>query len=370
MNEVADGAKENRISTIERPQPIVRADKMLHVVYERKNVAEMSRFLRDFGLIPADGGNSGTLYFRGHGPSAYLVAIIPADQDRFVGFGVSIADAEELKRLSQVTGTPIHAADGPGGGQRVRLIDPDGLRVDVIHGAAPVKPLPARDTLVPVNTPYHHARINAGVRTPVEPSPIFRLGHIVLLRPDFGRATDWYMRHIGLIPSDIQSLPDGGPGLGFFRLNRGDQPADHHSVAFLVGPKPGIVHVAFETLDIETVGQGHEHLRAAGWTPFWGIGRHKLGSQVFDYWKDPVGDEWEHYADGDVFDAHHPTGYSELTLGSLWTWGDHVPGSMKPDIAPEQVETIHAAGGFGDLELGRARALIAALQVRPRPWTS
>ena len=39
----------------------------------------------------------------------------------------------------------------------------------------------------------------------------------------------------------------------------------------------------------------------------WGIGRHVLGSQLFDYWFDPDGFEYEHYTDGDVFTADHET---------------------------------------------------------------
>src|SRR6266702_7292843 len=84
-------------------------------------------------------------------------------------------------------------------------------------------------------------------------------------------------------------------------------PADHHSLALLCGPAAKLLHVSFETLDLESVGQGHQYLRAAGWNHYWGIGRHILGSQVFDYWKDPAGDEWEHYADGDVMNADYPT---------------------------------------------------------------
>ncbi len=353
---------------LERPEPIVRADSMLHVVYERSNTAEMSRFLADFGLIPVQHPGSDVLYFRGHGTNAYLVAIIPSDQDRFVGFGAAVETLEELEQLSKGAGVTIEPVEAPGGGQRVRLTDPDGLRVDVVFGAASVEALPTRDALLAVNTPGHRVRVNAGVRTPVEPSPIFRLGHVVLQRPNFERAAHWYMRHLGILASDVQMLPDGSPGMGFFRFDRGDKPTDHHSLAILGAPATGLLHVAFETFDLESVGQGHRHLRAQGWTPFWGIGRHALGSQLFDYWKDPVGDEWEHYADGDLYDAHQPTGYHELTRGTLWTWGDDLPASMRPDVPLDQIDAIHAAGGFGDMELERARALITAMQVQPRPW--
>ena len=31
----------------------------------------------------------------------------------------------------------------------------------------------------------------------------------------------------------------------------------------------------------------------------WGLGRHVLGSQVYDYWSDPWGRVHEHWADSD-----------------------------------------------------------------------
>jgi hypothetical protein len=36
---------------------------------------------------------------------------------------------------------------------------------------------------------------------------------------DFHTMADWYMRHLGLIPSDVQYLDDGAPFLTFFRLD-------------------------------------------------------------------------------------------------------------------------------------------------------
>jgi hypothetical protein len=29
---------------------------------------------------------------------------------------------------------------------------------------------------------------------------------------------------------------------------------------------------------------GHDWLEKKGWTNCWGVGRHLLGSQIFDYW--------------------------------------------------------------------------------------
>ena len=57
----------------------------------------------------------------------------------------------------------------------------------------------------------------------------------------------------------------------------------------------------------------------------WGVGRHLLGSQIFDYWRDPWGQKHEHYADGDLFDVRQPPGYHILDRAGLYQWGPDLP---------------------------------------------
>jgi hypothetical protein len=75
------------------------------------------------------------------------------------------------------------------------------------------------------------------------------------------------------------------------------------------------------------MGMGAEWLKEKGWDKqhVWGIGRHMLGSQVFDYWRDPFGNMVEHYADGDLFDASVPTSAHAVGKDSLYMWGPAVP---------------------------------------------
>ena len=341
---------------IERPQPIVRASSVAHVVFERIDVEKMGKFLVDFGFAPCGGAAGEQRFYRGYGTFPYCVELIASNRDAFVGFALAAEKPEDLQALADAEGVAIETCDGLGGGLRVRLTDPDGRRVDFIHGFSAVEAMETRDALLEVNTPTEKQRVNKPVRTPVQPAPVFRLGHVVLQTTSFDVTAGWYMRRFGFIASDINSLPDGSPALGFFRLDRGAEPTDHHSLAILEGPEPALLHVSTETLDIEAVGQGHQYLRAQGWTPHWGIGRHKLGSQVFDYWKDSVGDEWEHYADGDVMTDQYPTGYHPLNRGGLWSWGDDLPISMRPsDDIPEGAPP-------------KVKAFIEALLEPPRPW--
>jgi hypothetical protein len=59
-------------------------------------------------------------------------------------------------------------------------------------------------------------------------------------------------------------------------------------------------HTSYEIEDFETRLLGHKWLAQKGYESVWGVGRHALGSQIFDYWKDPRGFKIEHYADGDA----------------------------------------------------------------------
>jgi hypothetical protein len=187
----------------------------------------------------------------------------------------------------------------------------------------------------------------------------------VLMVSDFETSWAWYRRHLGLLPTDVQCTGTGRPVLAFCRFDKGETPADHHSVVLASGPSPKYMHSAYETLDLDAIGQGQQHLKRAGWEHFWGIGRHILGSQIFDYWLDPHGFEVEHYADGDVFDSSWPIQYHLMDRGGLWAWGHDVPAAMnvKPTL-PDIWKIIVGGAAWRSkiLELKRA------MSRPPRPW--
>jgi hypothetical protein len=135
----------------------------------------------------------------------------------------------------------------------------------------------------------------------------------------------------------VQVLPDGSPAVTFFRLDLGDTPADHHTLAMAQGFMPLYSHSAYEVVDADAVGMGQRVLRERGWKHAWGIGRHILGSQIFDYWSDPWGAKHEHYCDGDLFTADTPTGVHPVSREAMAQWGPQMPASFtKPKL------TLHA----------------------------
>jgi len=59
------------------------------------------------------------------------------------------------------------------------------------------------------------------------------------------------------------------------------------------------------------------------------VGRHILGSQIFDYWADPAGFKIEHYTDGDLF--NEDTAARRYAHGLLSIWGPELPKDFRND---------------------------------------
>jgi Glyoxalase/Bleomycin resistance protein/Dioxygenase superfamily len=309
------------------PSPTARACELSYLVFERPDLDGAEAFLSDFGLTRAS-RRDGVLTLRGTAPLAYCYRIHRAPRARFVGMGFSVRTRDELERLARLNGAgPIEPSEHPGAGDRVVLQDPSGFMVEVCHGRARAEAIPTRAPLE-LNVGSKPKRINGTQRPPVEPPEVIRLGHVVLEVADFQATCGWYTRHLGFIPSDVQVLPDGSPAVAFMRMDLDDVPTDHHTLAIAQGLMPTYSHSAFEVVDADAVGMGQRVLRDKGWKHAWGIGRHILGSQIFDYWEDPCGNKHEHYCDGDLFTADTPMGVHPVSREAMSQWGEPMPRSF------------------------------------------
>ncbi len=353
---------------LERPEPLIRVDDIAWVAFEKPDLELMERFLVDFGMTVA-ARDGDTLYMRGSGPAHHLYVARRGPASRFLGAAFRAASRADLETISAAPGaSPVRPLDAPGGGEGVTLTDPNGFRVDVVHGVEELSALPRRHQAPPQNTPDSKNRVNLPVRPELRPAHVVRLGHLVLETPRFEDTARWYMRHLGLIPSDVQCLEDGTPNLAFLRCDRGRRPADHHTVVVFGGIAAAYRHSAYEVIDLDDVGIGQQVLKERGWVHLWGIGRHILGSQIFDYWRDPYGDEVEHFADGDVFDAAHPTAYHPFDPATLWMWGDDLPADFSPRPTPRTLLSVAWRLARGDLSATRLRLLKRAAERPARPW--
>src|SRR5262249_16628012 len=152
------------------------------------------------------------------------------------------------------------------------------------------------------------------------------LGHVLFFTPDPEAAERFYTGVLGFRVSDRV------PGLlSFLRCS-----TDHHNLAFAKSSRRGFHHASYEVGSFDEVGMGGMWMRAQGWEPAWGMGRHAIGSNVFYYIRDPWGSYAEYFHDIDCIPedaAWEPRDWEAKY--ALYCWG--------PDVPPDFIENKEAA---------------------------
>jgi catechol 2,3-dioxygenase-like lactoylglutathione lyase family enzyme len=283
---------------------VICIEDIAFVRFSAPDLGVMRAFVEDFGLEPFT-GSDGRLYGRAQDGGPFVHAT-ERGEPGFRGVGLRAANVGDLETLAAATNTTVSDFTGPGGGRVVCLTDPDGFSVEVVAGQA--RAAPPGEGADPIrNSAHARGRVRRTVRLHAGPSHVYRLGHCVLAVTDFRTSERWYKDLFGLLTSDeIATGPKTAMG-AFLRCDRGDIPTDHHTIFLAQIPgAPRFMHAAFEVENFDDLMLGHNHLKQQQHKPSWGIGRHILGSQIFDYWNDPWGHELEHWTDGDLFTAADP----------------------------------------------------------------
>jgi hypothetical protein len=302
--------------------PIIKVHDIAWLEFEKPDLVRAEAFSRAFGFTTAL-RTADELYLRGTDSDSPCVLIQRGSRSRFVGAAYTAQDQSDVLRLAEATGTRIRALPEYLGGVAVDLVDPSGVTVRVVHGTHQLEALPAQPPQQ-YNFGHELRRINTAQRAPREPTRVQRLGHVVMQSTKYLEALNWYLDHLGMIVSDFMYFPgrrDRGPVLSFIRCDRGQTPADHHTLALALGPSNRYIHSAYQVSDIDAMAAGGRHLAERGYHRSWGVGRHILGSQIFDYWRDPDGFLVEHFSDGDMFDATLEPGWAPFTASGLYQWG-------------------------------------------------
>jgi len=295
-------------------RPAAKAWDIAYVRFSAPDLDKMEAFLKDFGLFRAR-RTPDALYMRGSGSSQGFLHATFRGEPAFLGLGVRMTSEAEVRAVADVDGVPVVASDEPGGGVRATLVDPDGVSVDAVSFDTDPPGWAGESAEWLSQRPdhgYNSARSQPrlgvmGRVGPAGPSCVSRLGHCVMDVSDFRASEAWYKRRFGFITSDEVDVAKGRTLGAFMRCDRGGEYSDHHTL-FLVGSgKSRFGHAAFEVANIDDLMMGHFHLASAsektGAQHKWGIGRHILGNQVFDYWADPWGNTLEHWTDGDQLNA-------------------------------------------------------------------
>jgi len=342
--------------------PLVKVAGLAWLEFEKPDLDGAERFLTDFGFTVAD-RLPDALLLRGRWASTACLVIRRGPHARFTGAAFAAASRDDLDRLARgANGTVV----AHWGGHAVMLRDPSGFPVHVVYGAPELSAMPERGPL-PLNFGAGQMRANGTQRPAQRPAQIQRLGHVVLGTNRFRAALDWYLDTLGLIVSDFLFL-DGqrerGPAMAFIRCDLGSVPADHHTLAMMLQPHTEYLHSAYQVTDLDEVAASGQYLRERGYRHAWGLGRHILGSQIFDYWRDTDRLMFEHYTDGDVFDATMEPGWGPLSVSGLAQWGPRATaeftGTRDPRAAIAAIKALRDKGN--EVDMRALRGLIKAMQ--------
>jgi catechol 2,3-dioxygenase-like lactoylglutathione lyase family enzyme len=285
----------------------------------------MEEFLTRFGMVKA-ARTPNALYMRGTDPVHHL-EVVEKGEPKVIGLAYHAPSEEALRTFAKAPGASgIEHVDEPGGGMRVRVTEPNGYQIEVVWGMEKVAPIEV--AMQKVNTGDEPLR-RAGelMRLRKGPSRVKRPAHGVLMTPKFEETLGWFREALGFVCSDDVYAGDPNNLIGSFnRCDCGDDFVDHHVFFCLRSDKTGLNHLSFEVQDIDDVAIGHDYLKSFGkYEHMWGIGRHVLGSQVYDYWASPWGHVHEHWADSDRLNVANGSNLIPAEEALVSQWGEAPP---------------------------------------------
>ena len=319
------------------PTKQIKLVKLVHMRYQHPDLATITTFLKDFGMSVVKQTDD-RIWFRGYGTDQY-VYYAQRGEKKFLGGTFEVESMAELEKAAKVPGAGSITSldDAPGGGHIITLHDPEGFPVNLMYGQTPATQGDRPEQLI-YNDETNKPRVRRFNRFTPGPAAVHKLGHYGLSVQNFQDQMQWYTRTFNLAPTDFLYVPDdaatGGDGgetkktkdvAMFAHIDRGTDPTDHHAFFMATNPTSHVHHASFEVHDFDTQQLGHQWLGKQGYTSVWGIGRHILGSQIFDYWWDTTGNMIEHYADGDLVNKDTPVGWGMAGDESLAVWGPEVP---------------------------------------------
>jgi 2,3-dihydroxybiphenyl 1,2-dioxygenase len=262
------------------------------------------------GVELADDGPANEVRLRIDDASWRLsIATGEIDDLEYIGWDVGTADdlSAAADRLADA-GLEVHSDHGELAEQRsvaevVWFHDPFGFRHELITGqhSGPSPFRPGR----PMTSSFITGECG--------------LGHIVLIVPDLGAATDFFMGTLGFRHSDDI---DVGVTIRFAHCN-----PRHHTLAFSAVPGlRGLHHVMLEVGDPDDVGRAFDIVNQRSIPVTATLGRHPNDEMFSFYVRTPSGFELEYGSGGRLLDLDHSTSlYDAISI-----WGHHRDGEPAP----------------------------------------
>jgi len=302
----------------------IKVSELTYVIFQSNDLVSLEIFMNDFGLRTVK-KSSTDLWMGAGNASPYIYHAILGHENKFLGAGFKTQSHADLVTLATNFGSvnDIESIQDPGGGYRFRMTMPDGFFIDTISDQTSHYPLSSFESQESLNFLTTKGRLNLSVRIAPGPKPVRRLGHFVLHVSNHDESVKWLSDRLGLIASDFFGTTDIPPSIfgTFLRLDAGTNVVDHHCLLVLQADHVSAHHISFEMTGLDDLMCAHDFLVSRGYQLDVGVGRHMLGSQIFDYWKDPSGFRVEHYTDGDVVDHNYHPSIFTGTADETTQWG-------------------------------------------------
>lgn len=292
------------------------------------DVSSTQAFYNEFGLTTSAPGVLAT------SDGGDQLRLVQRSYRHLVEYTLAADDQDDLSRISAAATAKGHDVTTHDDGS-ISLVDPVcGMRARVA-----VRPrLTIAEYESPgMNTPGHTPRIND--RAPAifaqGPAKPRKLGHVLYATPDLAASMSFLCDVLGFKVSDTSEGI-----IAFLRCSE-----DHHNIGLVNAPMHFFHHSSWMVNDIDEIGQGAQNLLAGDPSrSVWGLGRHFLGSNLFWYFRDPMGNYAEYYTDLDQIPSSADWEARNWAPDkSLFAWGPPPPAEF---LEPRDLDVI-AAGQAG-----------------------
>ena len=215
--------------------------KVTDVAYGRIRSPDLDKqeeFLTNFGMARAERTKT-ALYMRGTDPEHHL-HITELGEPGFVALAFNVDSEEELEKACRIDGaSPVEEMDEPGGGKRVRLTEPNGYTIEIVHGIGMLEPIEIPRFALNMG-PERLARRGELTRIDRGPSHVKRIGHAVMMTPDLKKSIAWVRETLGLVCSDdVYAGEEDNIILSFNGSTRARNMSTTTCSSISTGPRPG-----------------------------------------------------------------------------------------------------------------------------------
>ncbi len=309
------------MSKIDFPEAPLGVHSIDHFALEVPDLLVEEQFLNAFGLRVENAGNRLLLRTTKNDHVWGVIVQGPRKKLAYVSMGCYAPDLAGIRAQVDAAGGKFENPYTAGSTDGFWFRDPDGIlfQVRVADKTQPDTKSRMADLNIPANVRGAPARSQAPKSQPT------RMSHMALFTSDVTRSLDFHIRALGVRLADRS-----GEIIAFTYGRHG---SDHHLLAFLSGGGPGLHHSSWDAPSVEDCGRTNTQLRAAGHMHHWGPGRHVLGSNYFNYAKDPFGQWWECSAHIDYIEKDASWTIANFAdEDSLYMWGPDMPSDFPVNV--------------------------------------